>query len=109
MTNKKTGSSFRLNPCDFAVYDQDGDLEVTMKDFDIIFADSEQHSLVEQLFHALDKDSGNIDKLLFITHLICYRKNHLDIDVFSSKIGTCYNSVHFNKIVQQFLFRKLKR
>lgn len=79
-----------------------------MKDFDIIFADSEQRSLVEQLFHALDKDSGNIDKLLFITHLIYYRKKHLDIDVFSSKIGTCNNSVHFNKIVQQFLFHKLK-
>lgn len=39
MTNKKTGSSFRFNPYDFAVDDQDGDSRITMKDFNIIFAD----------------------------------------------------------------------
>lgn len=39
MVNTDTGSRFRLNPCDFALYDQDDDLAVTMADFDILFSD----------------------------------------------------------------------
>lgn len=49
MTNKKTESSLRLNSSDFAFYDQDDDIESTMKDFYIIFADSEKHYLVDQI------------------------------------------------------------
>ena len=61
MVNTQTGSSVRLNPCDFALYDQDGDMEVTMKDFDLMFAQMEkdQHRLIEQLFNELDRDHGN--------------------------------------------------
>ena len=61
MVNTQTGSSVRLNPCDFALYDQDGDMEVTMKDFDLMFAQMEkdQHRLIEQLFSELDRDHGN--------------------------------------------------
>ena len=61
MVNTQTGSSVRLNPCDFALYDQDGDMEVTMKDFDLMFAQMEkdQHRLIEQLFNELDGDHGN--------------------------------------------------
>lgn len=60
MVNTDTGSRFRLNPCDFALYDQDDDLAVTMADFDILFSDMNKtkHVLVEQLFKELDVDNG---------------------------------------------------
>lgn len=60
MVNTDTGSRFRLNPCDFAMYDQDDDLAVTMADFDILFSDMDKtkHILVEQLFKELDVDNG---------------------------------------------------
>lgn len=60
MVNTDTGSRFRLNPCDFALYDQDDDLAVTMADFDILFSDMDKtkHVLVEQLFKELDVDNG---------------------------------------------------
>lgn len=59
MVNEKTGSRFRLNPCDYALYDQDDDLTITPKDFDIIFSkmDKSKHILVEQLFRELDMDN----------------------------------------------------
>eukprot|EP00105_Crassostrea_gigas_P034372 XP_019918520.1 PREDICTED: uncharacterized protein LOC105317652 [Crassostrea gigas] len=59
MVNQKTGSRFRLNPCDYALYDQDDDLTITPKDFDIIFSDMDKtkHVLVEQLFRELDMDN----------------------------------------------------
>lgn len=59
MVNQKTGSRFRLNPCDYALYDQDDDLTITPKDFDIIFSDMDKtkHILVEQLFRELDMDN----------------------------------------------------
>lgn len=59
MVNTDTGSRFRLNPCDFALYDQDDDLAVTMADFDILFSDMDKtkHVLVEQLFKELDVDN----------------------------------------------------
>lgn len=61
MVNQKTGSRFRLNPCDYELYDQDDDLTITPKDFDIIFSDMDKtkHILVEQLFRELDMDNGN--------------------------------------------------
>lgn len=60
MVNTDTGSRFRLNPCDFALYDQDDDLAVTMADFDILFSDMDKtkHVLVEQLFKEFDVDNG---------------------------------------------------
>lgn len=59
MVNEKTGSRFRLNPCDYALYDQDDNLAITPKDFDIIFSkmDKSKHILVEQLFRELDMDN----------------------------------------------------
>lgn len=63
MVNTNSGSRFRLNPCDFALYDQDDDLAVTMADFDILFSEMEEreHNLVEQLFIEFDVDSGKYD------------------------------------------------
>lgn len=63
MVNTNSGSRFRLNPCDFALYDQDDDLAVTMTDFDILFSEMEEreHNLVEQLFMEFDLDSGKYD------------------------------------------------
>lgn len=63
MVNTNSGSRFRLNPCDFALYDQDDDLAVTMTDFDILFSEMEEreHNLVEQLFFEFDLDSGKYD------------------------------------------------
>lgn len=63
MVNTNSGSRFRLNPCDFALYDQDDDLVVTMTDFDILFSEMEEreHNLVEQLFIEFDVDSGKYD------------------------------------------------
>lgn len=60
MVNTNTGSRFKLNPCDFALYDQDDDLDVTMADFDILFSDVDKtkHVLEEQLFTELDADNG---------------------------------------------------
>lgn len=60
MVNTNSGSRFRLNPCDFALYDQDDDLAVTMTDFDILFSEMEErgHILVEQLFMEFDVDNG---------------------------------------------------
>lgn len=62
MVNQKTGSRFRLNPCDYALYDQDDDLTITPKDFDIIFSDMDKtkHILVEQLFRELDMDNDEL-------------------------------------------------
>lgn len=60
MVNTNSGSRFRLNPCDFALYDQDDDLAVTMTDFDILFSEMEEreHNLIEQLFIEFDVDNG---------------------------------------------------
>lgn len=60
MVNTNSGSRFRLNPCDFALYDQDDDLAVTMSDFDILFSEMDErgHNLVEQLFMEFDVDNG---------------------------------------------------
>lgn len=60
MVNTNTGSRFKVNPCDFALYDQDDDLDVTMADFDILFSNVEKtkHVLEEQLFTELDADNG---------------------------------------------------
>lgn len=59
IVNTNSGSRVRLNPCDFALYDQDGDLAVTMTDFDILFSemDEREHNLVEQLFMEFDVDN----------------------------------------------------
>ncbi|XP_062615108.1 uncharacterized protein LOC134276835 [Saccostrea cucullata] len=61
MVNTKSESSVRVNPCDYALYDQDGDLEVTMTDFDIIFDHNvaNKHQLVERMFAELDDDKDN--------------------------------------------------
>lgn len=60
MVNTNSGSRFRLNPCDFALYDQDDDLAVTMSDFNILFSEMDErgHNLVEQLFMEFDVDNG---------------------------------------------------
>lgn len=60
IVNTNSGSRVRLNPCDFALYDQDGDLAVTMTDFDILFSemDEREHNLVKQLFMEFDVDNG---------------------------------------------------
>jgi Ca2+-binding EF-hand superfamily protein len=49
-----------LSPCDYALYDQDGDLEVTMKDFEMIFEHDEEqkHELVKRMFEELDANKG---------------------------------------------------
>eukprot|EP00105_Crassostrea_gigas_P000742 XP_011412665.1 PREDICTED: uncharacterized protein LOC105317653 [Crassostrea gigas] len=59
IVNQKTGSRFRLNPCDYELYDQDDDLTITPKDFEIIFShmDKTKQVLVEQLFRELDIDN----------------------------------------------------
>ncbi|XP_056001938.1 uncharacterized protein LOC130046301 [Ostrea edulis] len=61
LRNNKTGSSVRLSPCDYALYDQNGDLEVTMADFEIIFEHDEEqkHQLVKLMFNELDINKDN--------------------------------------------------
>ncbi|XP_048750800.2 uncharacterized protein LOC125662589 [Ostrea edulis] len=61
MVNNKTGSSVRLSPCDYALYDQNGDLEVTIDDFEFIFEHDEEqkHQLVKLMFDELDINKDN--------------------------------------------------
>lgn len=102
MTNKKTESSLRLNSSDFAFYDQDDDIESTMKDFYIIFADSEKHYLVDQIWRNLIRTTVTLIYPIF---------DMLSRKAFGNRCVQLFNRYllyfrAFFKIVLQFLFRK---